>query len=112
MRQRGRGRGRGIDEQGHEQELEVPIICARKVETTPVPDLNAEWKKERSQRLDGGGVEDGTRPISRQSRGARERMASASASSASKRMNVSSVSQTQTNQLSNCWVQCPSPAGS
>ena len=24
----------------HEQELEVPIICARKVETTPVPDLN------------------------------------------------------------------------
>jgi hypothetical protein len=29
-----------MSEHEHEQELEVPIICARKVETTPVPDLN------------------------------------------------------------------------
>jgi hypothetical protein len=44
--------------------------------------------------------EDGTRPISRQSLGARERIASASASSASRRTNVSSVFQgARTNQL-------------
>jgi hypothetical protein len=33
-------RQRGRDGREHEQELEVPVICARKVETTPVPDLN------------------------------------------------------------------------
>ena len=61
------------------------MICARKVETMPVPDLDE------SQRLGGDGDLDGTRPISRQSRGARARISSASASSASKRTNVSSV---------------------
>ena len=47
-------RGREGEGELHALELEVPIICARKVETTPVPDLNIRGK---GQRLDGDGVE-------------------------------------------------------
>ncbi|SRR6266446_2068342 len=83
-----------VTNRGNEHELEVPIICARKVETTPVPDL---LLMVQGQRLGGDWVEirlgDVTCPISRQSRGARERIASASTSSASKRTNVSSIFQ-------------------
>ena len=56
-------RGRDEHEKEHRQELEVPIICARKVETTPVPDLDiyddgddVEKGRKGVNRLDGDAV--------------------------------------------------------
>jgi hypothetical protein len=34
-----------MEKHEHERESEAPMICARKVETTPVPDLNDAEKK-------------------------------------------------------------------
>jgi hypothetical protein len=43
-----------MEEHEHKRESEAPMICARKVETTPVPDLNDGGRKVKVFGEDGG----------------------------------------------------------